>query len=81
MAVASFDMSKNIILVPVFHESEVESYVGVFKHIAGALLWPRDVWAILLQCKLSGKAQEVCASLSVEDSLDYDKVKRAILRV
>ncbi len=35
---------------------------------------------MLLQCKLTGKAQEVCAVLSLEDSLNYDVVKTAILR-
>lgn len=38
-------------------------------------------WVILLQCKLSGKAQEACSSLSVQDSLSYEKVKSAILGV
>ncbi len=42
--------------------------------------WPRDAWTLLLQCKLTGKAQEVCAVLSLEDSLNYDVVKTAILR-
>ncbi|CAM4523472.1 unnamed protein product [Leuciscus chuanchicus] len=32
-------------------------------------------------CKLSGKAQEACSSLSVQDSLSYKKVKNAILQV
>lgn len=64
-----------------FHELEVECYFSAFERIAAALHWPRGVWAILLQCKLTGKAQEACASLSVEDSLCYDRVKSAILRV
>ncbi len=34
----------------------------------------------MLQCKLTGKAQEVCASLSLEESVQYDAVKIAILR-
>nr|XP_040019042.1 uncharacterized protein LOC120809370 isoform X2 [Gasterosteus aculeatus aculeatus] len=34
----------------------------------------------MLQCKLSGKAQEVCASLSLEESVQYEAVKAAILR-
>ena len=51
---AAFDVSKNISLVPVFRESEVESYFGAFERIAAALHWPEDVWAILLQCKLTG---------------------------
>ncbi|XP_058495160.1 uncharacterized protein LOC131466089 isoform X2 [Solea solea] len=77
----TFDVSKNVSLVPVFRESEVECYLGAFERIAAALHWPKDVWAILLQCKLTGKAQEACASLSVEDGLSYEKVKSAILQV
>lgn len=70
-----FDVSKHISLVPVFRE--VESYFGAFERIAIALRWPPDVY----KCKLSGRAQEACSSLSVEDSLVYEKVKGAILRV
>ncbi|XP_071061311.1 uncharacterized protein [Pseudochaenichthys georgianus] len=73
---AAFDVGSNIQLVPVFLESEVEMFFGAFERIAAALRWPEDVWAILVQCK----AQEACSSLSVEDSLEYDKVKGAILR-
>ncbi|XP_035864283.1 uncharacterized protein LOC118496498 [Sander lucioperca] len=76
----SFDVSKHISLVPFFRESEVEAYFGAFERIAAALQWPKDVWAILLQCKLVGKAQGACSSLSVEDGLTYDKVKGAILQ-
>ena len=76
----SFDVSKHIALVPVFRESEVESYFGAFERIAAALRWPADVWAILLQCKLTGRAQEACSSLSVEDGLNYERVKGVILR-
>ncbi|TKS65422.1 Retrovirus-related Pol polyprotein from transposon opus [Collichthys lucidus] len=76
----TFDVSKHISLVPTFREAEVENYFGAFERIATALRWPEDVWAILLQCKLSGRAQEACSSLSVEDGLDYSKVKSAIMR-
>lgn len=38
------------------------------------------MWAPLLQCNLTGKAQEVCSSLPIESSLDYDMVKSAVLR-
>lgn len=33
-----------------------------------------------MQCSLVGKAQEVCAALPIEDSLNYDVVKLAVLR-
>lgn len=35
----------------------------------------------MLQCKLTGKAQEVCAALSIKESLDYDILKASVLRV
>lgn len=42
--------------------------------------WPRDVWPLLLQCVFTGKAQDAYAALSPEVSLDYDKVKVAVVR-
>lgn len=60
-----FDVGKHIALVPPFRESEVDSYFSALERIA-TLHWPRDVWTLLLQCKFMGKAQEVCATLTVE---------------
>ena len=68
----TFGVCKSISLVPVSEGSEVECFFGAFKRIAAALHWPKNVWAILLQCKLTRKAQEACASLSVEDSHSYE---------
>lgn len=75
-----FDVAKNIAIVPPFREKEVEAYFQAFERIASALKWPTEVWALMLQCKLTGKAQDVCASLSLEESVQYDAVKNAILR-
>ncbi|KAK2849596.1 hypothetical protein Q5P01_009430 [Channa striata] len=63
-----FDVSRHIALVPPFRESEVDSYFNAFERIAATLKWPKTVWPLLLQCKFVGKAQEVCTSLSTEDS-------------
>ena len=76
----AFDVSKNIALVPVFRESEVDSYFNALERVATALNWPKEMWPSLLQCKLVGKAQEVVSSLSLEDSLQYDILKESILR-
>ena len=73
-----FDVGRNIAVVPPFRESEVDSYFSAFERVAAALQWPKEVW--LLQCKLPGKAQEVVASLSIEDSLQYETVKATVLR-
>ncbi len=77
---AIFDVSRYIKLVPKFREAEVDSYFITFERVAGKLRWPKDMWALLLQCNLEGKAQEVCSSLPIEQSLDYDIVKTAVLR-
>lgn len=75
-----FDVSKNIALVPTFRETEVDAYFSAFERIATALAWPREMWPILLQCKLVGKAQEVLSSLPLDESLNYDVLKESILR-
>ncbi|XP_077954032.1 uncharacterized protein LOC144391284 [Gasterosteus aculeatus] len=75
-----FDVGRNIAIVPPFRESEVDSHFSAFERVAGALHWPKEVWPLLLQCKLTGKAQEVVASLSLEESGQYDLVKAAVLR-
>lgn len=76
----AFDVGKNIVLVPTFRETEVDSYFSAFERIATALQWPTEAWALLLQCKLHGKAQEAIAALPVDESLQYESVKAAILR-
>ena len=75
----SFNVSKNIALVPTFWETEVDSYFGAFEIIATALEWLKDMWPILLQCKLVGKAQEVVSPLSLENGWNYDVLKESIL--
>ncbi len=75
-----FNVAKNIVIVPPFREKEVEAYFQAFERIASALKWPTEVWSLMLQCKLTGKAQEVCASLPLEESVQYETVKNAILR-
>lgn len=60
------DVGKNIVLVPTFQETEVDSYFGAFERMTNALQWPPEAWALLLQCKIHGKAQEAIVALSVE---------------
>ncbi len=75
-----FNVAKNIAIVPPFREKEVKAYFQAFERIASAFKWPTEVWSLMLQCKLTGKAQEVCASLPLEESVQYETVKNAILR-
>ncbi len=76
---SEFDICKQISLVPSFRESEVDTYFPVFERIATTLQWPKYFWPLLLQCKLLGKAQEVCSALTLEQSLNSDAIKAAVL--
>ncbi|KAJ8035481.1 hypothetical protein HOLleu_22725 [Holothuria leucospilota] len=75
-----FDVSKHVKFVPKFQEDNVEKFFNHFKKLGEQLKWPRDKWSILTQSNFTGKAQEVYSALSIEDSMNYDKVKRAILQ-
>ena len=75
-----FDMSKNVLFVPPFQDTEVDKYFLHFEKIASSLEWPKEVWTLLLQSALLGKAREVYSALSVDQSSDYDVAKTAILK-
>lgn len=73
-----FDISKHVVLVPLFREAEVDSYFNAFERLAVALKWPKEIWPLLLQCKIHGKTQEVVSSLPLSDSLQYDSMKELV---
>ncbi|KAJ8041519.1 hypothetical protein HOLleu_12356 [Holothuria leucospilota] len=75
-----FDASKHVKFVPKFQEDNVEKFFNHFEKLGEQLKWPRNKWSILIQSNFTGKAQEVYSALSIEDSMDYDKVKKAILQ-
>ena len=73
----NFDFTRHVKLVPPFQEHEVDKFFPHFEKIAH---WPSEIQAMLLQSVLIGKAREVYSALSVEQSADYNLVKREILR-
>ena len=77
---ADFDISKQIRFVPVFQETEVDKYFTHFEKIAKSLAWPEEVWTLLLQSVLVGKAREVYSTLTVEQCADYAVVRQAVLK-
>ncbi|KAK9509341.1 hypothetical protein O3M35_006680 [Rhynocoris fuscipes] len=66
--------------MPKFRESEVDKYFLQFERVAQNFGWPRDVWTVLLQSVLTGKAGDIFAQLSFEESKDYNYVKQLILK-
>ena len=73
----SFDVSRQVWLVPQFHEEEVDKCFLHFEKVATTLHWPTEVCTMLLQSVLVGKAPEVYSALSVEQSADYKLVPEA----
>ena len=77
----SFDVIKNFQAVPSFQEDDVDMFFLHFEKLAANLNWPKDHWTILLQKALFvGKAREIFAQLSVEQSQKYEYVKDVVLR-
>ena len=66
--------------MPKFNEEEVGKFFVTFEKVASQLKWPKEQWAIMLQVVLIGKAQIAYSALSADDSSDYEKVKKAVLR-
>ena len=76
----TFDVAKNVRLVPPFQEKEVDKFFLHFEKIATSLKWPKEFWPLLIQSVLTGKAQIAYSSLSIEQSAVYETVKRSILK-
>ena len=76
----SFKFNEALKSVPVFDENELESFFLQFEKIATQREWPKDKWSIIIQGAYRGKARDVFAALSLDDSSNYDIVKREILK-
>ncbi|XP_068246894.1 uncharacterized protein [Palaemon carinicauda] len=73
--------SRMLKYVPKFDESDVVEFFIAFEKVAANFNWSEDKWAFMAQTAFSGKALKAWASLSLEDSKDYAKVKEAVLRI
>ncbi|KAI3382150.1 hypothetical protein SNEBB_003688, partial [Seison nebaliae] len=60
-------------------EGTIDVYLDRFERFATTHGWNREDWALNLSALLTGKALVAYTSLSVDDSRDYDNVKKAIL--
>lgn len=73
----TFDVAKNLKLVPMFMEDNPEAFFKEFECTASHFKWPKEHWLWLVRPKLKGKAITVCDRL--EDNTNYDHVKETIL--
>ncbi len=67
-------------LVPKFDERDPETFFSLFERLAEMRGWSDSVSALMLQCVLTGRAQEVFSSLSNSEGLRYATVKTAVLK-
>lgn len=58
---------------------DIEQYLTTFEHLATAYRWPRAEWVDQLVPYLTGKAKGAYVAMDVNESMDYDNFKEAIL--
>lgn len=75
-----FDVAGNLRLLPKFNERDPDTFFSLFERVAVTRGWPDADRTLLLQCVFTGKAQEAYSALSPVDSMDYVKVKAAVLK-
>ena len=75
-----FDVLGNLRLLPKFSEKDPESFFALFERVADARNWPDSARTLMLQCVLTGRAQEAYSSLTDADSQKYSSVKSAVLK-
>ena len=59
----TFDVTKHIRLLPPFQEKGVDKYFLHFEKVAENLKLPRELWTLLLQSVVNGKAREIYTQL------------------
>lgn len=68
-------------LVPKLNERDPEKIFSLFERLDEARGWSESTRTLMLQCVLTSKAQEAYSCLGSSDSVKYDVVKSAVLKV
>ncbi|XP_047218926.1 uncharacterized protein LOC124866918 [Girardinichthys multiradiatus] len=61
-------------------EDDIEHFLVTFERIAAACRWPKADWVFRLIPLLTGKARSAYVHMDVDETLNYDNVKTAILK-
>ena len=65
-------------LVPRFSERDPDTFFSLFERVANSRCWSERT--LLLQCTVTGRAQEVYSAVTVAESGVYTSVKKAVLK-
>src|SRR5260221_984295 len=67
--------------LPVLGPSDkIDAYLSRFEQYAELSEWPKDLWAVQLSMLLTNKALEVYHRLSLEGNVDYEVLKKNLLK-
>ena len=77
----TFDPTKALPLVPQFSETEVTEFFTGFELAANRLQWPKENWATLIHCRLTGKALKAFNTLSEDELSSFETIKAEVLKV
>ncbi|KAK7898417.1 hypothetical protein WMY93_019270 [Mugilogobius chulae] len=64
---------------PYQEDEDIEHYLTTFERIATACQWPHEEWALHLAPLLNGRARAAYVAMDITETMDYDKVKKAVL--
>ncbi|KAK7884324.1 hypothetical protein WMY93_027447 [Mugilogobius chulae] len=70
----------NLHLVPKFNERDPDTFFTLFERVAAVMAWSDADRILLLQCVLTGKAQEAYSAICAQDNLSYECVKSTVLK-
>ena len=77
---SQFNVDHAVKSVPLFEEAEVDAFFLQFEKVAVQRNWPKETWSTLVQSSFRGRAREIYAAMSLDDALDYNKVKQSVLK-
>ena len=68
--------------LPRFDEKhdDMDTFIERFERFAESQGWKRDEWAVCLSPLLTGKGLQVFSSMPSDEALNYDSLKRALLK-
>ena len=70
------------IKLPMFDEERdnFDAFVSRFENLAKNQKWHKEQWSVYLSSLLKGKALDIIHRMKEEDSMDFDKVKEALMK-